>query len=137
MLAFDDRSQDLRTYRVDRMKDIRTTGEERVGKEKYDEIGREIKTYTQRVFGMFGGKRVRLTLQFINPLLDTVIDRFGTENVRYEKRDDSHFTVSPEVELSDQFFSWLCGFGNKVKIIGPDFVIEEFTKFLDKIRTMY
>ena len=109
----------------------------RVGKEKYDEIGREIKTYTQRVFGMFGGKRVRLTLQFINPLLDTVIDRFGTENVRYEKRDDSHFTVSPEVELSDQFFSWLCGFGNKVKIIGPDFVIEEFTKFLDKIRTMY
>ena len=80
---------------------------------------------------------MRLTLQFINPLLDTVIDRFGTENVRYEKRDDSHFTVSPEVELSDQFFSWLCGFGNKVKIIGPDFVIEEFTKFLDKIRTMY
>jgi hypothetical protein len=41
------------------------------------------------------------------------------------------------VELSDQFFSWLCGFGNKVKIVGPDFVIEQFTEYLDKIRSMY
>ena len=137
MLAFDDKAQDMRTYRVDRMKDIRTTGEARDGKEKYAEIDRDIKNYTQRVFGMFGGKRVRLTLRFINPLLDTVIDRFGTKDVHYEKRDESHFTASPEVELSDQFFSWLCGFGNKVKIIGPDFVIEQFTEYLDKIRSMY
>ena len=135
MLAFDDKAQDMRTYRVDRMKDIRTTGEPRDGEKEYKEI--DLKNYTQRVFGMFGGKRVRLTLRFINPLLDTVIERFGTKDVRYEKRDESHFTASPEVELSDQFFSWLCGFGNKVKIIGPDFVIEQFKEYLDKIRCMY
>lgn len=135
MLAYDDKAQDMRTYRVDRMKDIRTTGEARDGEKEYKGI--DLKNYTQRVFGMFGGKRVRLTLRFINPLLDTVIDRFGTKDVRYEKRDESHFTASPEVELSDQFFSWLCGFGNKVKIIGPDFVIEQFTEYLDKIRSMY
>ena len=80
---------------------------------------------------------MRLTLRFINPLLDTVIDRFGTKGVTYSKADDSHFTVSPEVELSDQFFSWLCGFGNKVKIIGPEFVIDDFTAYLDKIRAIY
>lgn len=135
MLGYDDKAKDMRTYRVDRMKDIRTTGEARDGEKEYKGI--DLKNYTQRVFGMFGGKRVRLTLRFINPLLDTVIDRFGTKDVRYEKRDESHFTASPEVELSDQFFSWLCGFGNKVKIVGPDFVIEEFTAYLDKIRSMY
>lgn len=135
LLAYDDKAQDMRTYRVDRMKDIRTTGEARDGEKEYKSI--DLKNYTQRVFGMFGGKRVRLTLRFINPLLDTVIDRFGTKDVHYEKHDESHFTASPEVELSDQFFSWLCGFGNKVKIIGPDFVIEEFTAYLDKIRSLY
>ena len=87
--------------------------------------------------GMFGGKRVRVTLRFINPMLDTVIDRFGTKGLHYTKADDSHFTVDPEVEISDQFFSWLCGFGKKVKVIGPQFVVDEFTAFLDKIRQMY
>ncbi len=135
MLAYDDKAQDIRTYRVDRMKDIRTTGEARDGEKEYKSI--DLKNYTQRVFGMFGGKRVRLTLRFINPLLDTVIDRFGTKNVHYEKHDESHFTASPEVELSDQFFSWLCGFGNKVKIIGPDFAAEQFRDYLDKIRALY
>ena len=135
MLAFDDKSQEMRTYRVDRMKDIRTTGEVRDGDAEYKGI--DLQNYTQRVFGMFGGKRVRVTLRFINPLLDTVIERFGTKDVQYEKRDDSHFSVSPEVELSDQFFAWLCGFGNKVKVIGPEFVIDEFTAFLDKIRAVY
>ncbi len=137
LLAFDDKSQEMRTYRVDRMKGVNLTGEVRDGQEEYKELSRDIESYTQRVFGMFGGKRVRLTLRFINPLLDTAIDRFGTKNVHYSKVDDSHFTVGPEVELSDQFYAWLCGFGNKVKIIGPDFVIEEFTAYLDKIRGIY
>ena len=135
LLAFDDKSQAMRTYRVDRMKGVSLTGEARNGEEEFASI--DMQNYTQRVFGMFGGKRVRLTLRFINPLLDTVIDRFGAKGVNYAKADDSHFTVSPEVELSEQFFSWLCGFGNKVKIIGPEFVIEEFTDFLDKIRSVY
>ena len=135
LLAFDDKSQAMRTYRVDRMKNLRLTGEPRDGEEEYATI--DMQNYTQRVFGMFGGKRVRLTLRFINPLLDTVIDRFGTKGVSYSKADESHFTVSPEVELSEQFYAWLCGFGNKVKIIGPEFVKEEFTAYLDKIRSIY
>ena len=135
MLAFDDKSQQMRTYRVDRMKAVNLTGEARDGEEEYREL--DIQTYTQRVFGMFGGKRVQLTLRFTNDLLDTVIDRFGTKGVRYAKADEKHFTVSPEVEISVPFFSWLCGFGNKVKIIGPDFAAEQFRDYLDKIRALY
>lgn len=114
---------------------MRFTGEARDGEDEAKNI--DLKNYTQRVFGMFGGKRVRPTLRFTIDLLDTVIDRFGTKDVQYSKYDAGHFTAAPEVELSKPFFSWLCGFGNKVKIIGPDFVIEEFTEYLDKIRCMY
>lgn len=135
LLGFDNKTKKMMTYRVDRMKDVRFTGEAREGEDEAKNI--DLKNYTQRVFGMFGGKRVRPTLRFTNDLLDAVIDRFGTKDVQYSKYDAGHFTAAPEVELSKPFFSWLCGFGNKVKIIGPDFVIEQFTEYLDKIRCMY
>ena len=117
------------------MKEVEELSEPRDGENDF--LALDLSSFTRRTFGMYSGESKGLTLRFINPLLDTVIDRFGTKDVRYEKRDETHFTASPEVELSDQFFSWLCGFGNKVKIVGPEFVIEEFTAYLDKIRSMY
>lgn len=135
LLAFDDWSKEMRTYRVDRMKEVTPTGQPRDGEEDFRNL--DLTNYTQRVFGMFGGKKRRLTIRFINPLLDTAIDRFGTKGVSYSKLDETHFTVSVEVEISDQFFSWVCGFGNKAKILGPDFVVDEFREYLDKIRGMY
>ena len=49
----------------------------------------------------------------------------------------NHFTMTTEVDISKQFFAWLCGFGNMVKIMGPDSVAKEFHDYLDKIREMY
>ena len=86
---------------------------------------------------MYGGEEKRVTLRFINPLLDTVIDRFGTKETQYSKSDEKHFTISTKVEVSDQFFGWLLGFGKRVQIISPPEVREEFAVYLDKIREMY
>ena len=135
LLAFDDYAQDIRTYRVDRMKGVSFTGEPREGKEVFDKI--DLHTYTQRVFSMFGGEQKRVTLRFINPLLDTVVDRFGKEGVIYRKEDDTHFSVTAKVEISDQFYGWLLGFGKKVKVLAPDDVKEKFVAYMDKIREMY
>ena len=79
-------------------------------------------------------QRVKIT--FINPLLDTAVDRFGTDAL-YMKVDASHFDVHTKVEISDQFFGWLLGFGKKVKIISPDDTVEQFKAYLDKIRSLY
>lgn len=137
LLAFDDRSKDLRTYRVDRMKGVDRSGEPREGAEAFAAI--DLKTYTKRVFSMFGGKQERVTIRFINPLLDAVVDRFGNDKngVWYEKLDDTHFTVTTQVEISDQFFGWLLGFGKKAKLIAPDTAVEEFKDYLSKIQGMY
>ena len=90
----------------------------------------------QRVFGMIGGERHHITLRFINPLLDTAIEHFGTKAAHYSKVDEKHFSVMTEVELSEQFFSWLCGFGNRVKIMEPE-IAAQSTAYLDKIRSLY
>lgn len=68
-------------------------------------------------------------------LLDTAVERFGckgdtqddyrfvnTASV-YATLDEGHFTVEATVEVSDQFYGWLLGFGKK--------------GYLDKIRGMY
>lgn len=117
LLAYDDLSKAMRTYRVDRMKDVSFTGEPREGEDIFKEI--DLKSYTHRVFSMFGGDVKTIRLRFINLLLDTAVDRFGTDAL-YLKSDDNHFEVHAKVEVSEQFFGWLLGFGKKVKIISPD-----------------
>ena len=135
LLAFDSKKKKFLHFRVDRMKKVERIGEKRDGEKEFADI--DLKTYTQRVFSMYGGKESRITLQFINPLLDTAIDRFGKNGVIYSKIDDNHFTVTATVEISNQFFGWLCGFGNKVKIISPAPAEEEFKQYLDKMRGLY
>lgn len=136
LLAFSDEYQEIRTYRVDRMKEVTELRTEPIDGE-HEFLTMDFNTFTQRTFGMFSGERKGVTLRFVNYLLDTVIDRFGTKGVRYSKADDDHFYVTTDVDISDQFFAWLCGFGRKVKIMGPETVVKEFQEYLDKIREMY
>ena len=85
---------------------------------------------------MYGGTKEKVTLRFINPLLDTVVEQFGTD-VPYIKADNTHFKVITDVEVSPQFFGWLCGFGSKVVIESPQNVIDDFQKHIEKIQAKY
>ena len=136
LLAFDSEKNDFRTYRVDRMKDVREIAEPREGEEVFAKI--DLTTYTRRVFSMFNGTREHVVIRFINPLLDTVIERFGTESdVFYMAKDKNHFIVAADVEISDQFFGWLCGFGKKAKIENPPHVVEQMKEYISKIQSVY
>lgn len=135
LLAFDDNSQQIRTYRVDRMKAINRLGTPREGAEAFAAI--DMKTYTQRTFSMFGGERERVSIRFVSSLLDTAVERFGRYNVSYSRSDDHHFNVSADVEISDQFFGWLCGFGTKAKLFSPYTVVNDFTSYLERIQNKY
>ncbi len=136
LLAYDDYKESIITYRVDRMKDVRLSGEPREGKEAFEQL--DMKSYTKRVFSMFGGEKVLTTIQFTNHLLDTVVDRFGNDKKTIlSKVDDSHFKITVPVEVSDQFFGWICGFGKKAVILEPQSVVDKFTTFVDGIRSKY
>lgn len=135
LLAFEERSQKMKTYRVDRMEDVKLMGEMLEGAEAYKAI--DIETYSQRTFSMFGGNTENVTIRFRSHLLDTVVDKFGKKNVIYLKQDDEHFTVTTKVNVSGQFFSWLCGFGKMAKLISPVSVVDEFKNYIDNIRSSY
>lgn len=136
LLAYSDKARDMRTYRIDRMKEVKALDAPREGREAYEAI--DIESYTRRVFSMFGGQQKRVSIRFINPLLDTAIERFGTGgDVFYRPADERHFVVTADVEISEQFFAWVCGFGKRAKITAPADVVEEMQKFLKDVAGMY
>lgn len=136
LLSFDDKAQDMRTYRVDRMKEVNAIDEPREGAKAFAEI--DMESYTRRVFSMYGGQQKRVSIRFINSLLDTAIERFGTSpDVFYRQDDEKHFVVTADVEVSDQFFAWVCGFRKKATILFPQETVIAFKKFLDDIMCKY
>lgn len=135
LLAYNEQSQKIWTYRVDRMKDVRLTGEPREGEEEFAKI--DIRTFAQRTISMFSGRRETVTIRFRMSLLDAAIDQFGTKDVRYKKTDEHHFNMTANLDISPQFFAWLLRFGTGVKLLSPDNVVDEFNTYIEKISKMY
>lgn len=124
------------TYRIDRMRDVKELNTSREWETDFQE-NVKMENYTRRVFSMFGGRREVVTIRFIDQRLDTVVDQFGIAGVKYEKIDEKHFTAQAEVEISDMFFAWVCGFGRRAKILEPPQVVEEMRAFVKKVSDMY
>lgn len=134
LLGYSDKFKKMRTYRVDRMKGLEILDSDREGEEVYKKI--DIKDFIERKFSMFEGTVEKVKIQFTKDLLDSFIDRFGSNKV-YGIVDSNHYYISTFIEVSPPFFGWLCGFGNKVKIIEPLNVVNQFQKHLQKIIEKY
>ena len=131
MLAVEDETKEMRTYRIDRMRDVTVLNEDRVS---HGQRISNIKTFIRRTFAMFRGEQAKVKMRFENSLLDTVIDKFGVGfGAEYQPDGEDHFIVTMEVEVSDQFFAWLCGFGTKSQIIKPEELAKEYKSYLISI----
>ena len=136
LLAYDSEKGSMMTYRLDRMQGVEIVKQPRDGAAAYDKI--DMRTYTQRVFSMFGGEDKFVSIRFTNDLLDTAVERFGNgEEVFYRPDGKGHFVVSAHVEISKQCYAWVCGFYNKAKIINPPEVVEGMKEFLHGIADRY
>ena len=136
LLAYDGKKEKMLTFRVDRMKEVKAYDEPREGERVFAEI--DMNTYTQRVFSMFNGEQKRVMIRFTNDRLDTVVDRLGINNgTTYLADDPSHFIAVADIEVSDQFYSWICGFRKKATILSPVEVVDGMKKFLEDISKRY
>ena len=70
-------------------------------------------------FRMYGSECQEVELICDNSVIDAIIDRFGTDVTIYAC-DMSTFRVIVRVAISHIFFSWIFGFGGKVRIKGPE-----------------
>ena len=135
LIAKLDEINELRTYRIDRMKNVTILDENARGSTHYIP---DIKNYIRRTFSMFDGERTKVSMRFENSLLDAVIDKFGVGlGAEYHPDGDHHFIVTMEIGVSSQFFAWMCGFGTKAKIISPDKAVKQYTQHLSNIQNEY
>ncbi len=135
MLAYSDWQNRIETYRVDRMKNVSCTDTPRTGKSVYEKIN--MQTYLRRVFGMYNGTDRRVVMEFDNKLLDTVVDRLGTENIIYHSEGKKRFIVNASIEVSPQFYAWIFGFGDKASIKAPASVVDGMKKQIEKAAAVY
>ena len=74
-MAYDSASGRIKHYRVDKMKNITITDLPRDGAETMEHL--DLTIYTRRLFGMFGGEPIRVTLEGDGDMINVLIDRFG------------------------------------------------------------
>ena len=136
MIAWDDsaENQKMRHYRVDKMLDIKITELPRLGTDSFNRADMGI--YTNRHFGMFGGEDTAVRLECDNSLAGVIIDRFGLEPTFFKAGDNS-FYVTVNLAVSDQFFGWLAGLGQHVKIISPEKIAKDYADYLTGIAKLY
>lgn len=112
-------------FRVDKMASITQTGIPRTVTEETKRI--DLADYAKQVFYMFNGERVSVRLRFHSSLAGVVIDRFGRD-VMLIPDGEEHFCITIDVMLSPMFLSWLTSFGDRVRILSPDSVIDAYKK---------
>ena len=127
LIAFDSEAEMIKHYRVDKMDRISLTQEMRDGREQFVRFDPAI--YSKTLFGMFGGQTQTVRLRAENRFAGVFNDQFG-DDAFYSPHNDTHFSVSVEVVVSPQFFSWIFGLGGGVEIVSPTSVKESFQKML-------
>ncbi|MBQ3356979.1 MAG: WYL domain-containing protein [Oscillospiraceae bacterium] len=113
----------LTHYRVDKMENIRLTGERRIFTEEMRQF--DIAAYSREVFGMFRGERKQIKLRFENGLAGVVVDRFG-QNILLIPDGKNHFLLTVDVSVSPNFLGWVAGFGGRASIVFPQSVVDEY-----------
>lgn len=97
------------------------------------QLKEEVSKYVDSVFKMYGGPLYSVVLEFERELLGVVYDKFGEDTTIMKIGNDTLLT-SVNVQLSPTFWGWIFQFGNKMKIISPTEVIEEYKKKIEEIR---
>ena len=110
-------------FRVDKMEGITLLDSPRQHPELYRDLN--MAEYSKRVFGMFSGPLTTVKLRFPDSLADSAVDRFGSD-IMMTPQGDSSFTLTVPVDVSPVFFSWVFSFAGRVKILGPEEVVEQY-----------
>ena len=134
LVGYDEEKGGVRHYRVDKMAGLEIT--DRTGKEGGGPGALDVAAYAAKHFGMFSGREGRVRLRCENGLVGVVLDRFGQESILVPDG-RNHFTVTVDAVVSPQFFGWLCGLGDRVELLAPDWAAAAFRAQLDAVGANY
>ena len=118
-------------YRIDRIDHLTVVEESVMSDEAVARID-GVAEYTEQVFKMFSGELEDVVIQFNKQLIGPVFDKFG-EDTPMMTVNDTTCAATVHVQISPPFFGWLAQFGNKMHIISPANVIDQYREHINNI----
>ena len=91
--------------------------------------GFDINEHINTTFRMYNSTHAEVELICDNDVMDSIVDRFGEDVVTYPN-DQNSFKAIVNIAVSNVFYSWVFGFGGKVKIQSPEHVKEHYADLL-------
>ncbi len=124
LIAYDESVEDIRHFRVDKLKSIRVLKEKRVGREKFKEFN--LAKYSKMSFGMYHGEPTKVKIAFHKDLVGVFLDRFGRGIPINPSEKQDWYETYVDVAVSDQFLGWIFALGQDVEILSPGNVVRQF-----------
>jgi len=132
LVAFINENDSLRHYRVDRMNNVDIINE----KIDNNVNNFNIVEYSKKMFGMYAGELIWVKLSFDPTLINVILDRFGVDITFFEEK-NGWVTINVEVAASNVFLGWLLQFGNRVKVLAPNIIIDDLKRLMVEVENLY
>ena len=134
LIAYDGIRGIIKHFRVDKMLNIESSGEQREGKQMFKSFN--MAAYARKTFGMYGGVEEWVRIKCDNSLAGVMIDRFG-KDISMTRLNEKQFVATVDVAVSRQFMAWVIGLGDGAEIIGPESVVDEMRKEIKRLAGQY
>ncbi|MDR3259603.1 MAG: WYL domain-containing protein [Fusobacteriaceae bacterium] len=134
LIGYEEGTQLIKHYRVDKMRTIKVLEKSRCGKDDFKNFN--LVSYMKKTFNMYGGDDKNVSIRFPNSKISPVIDKFGTD-VPIKRDGKDNFILKVEISISNQFFGWLSGLGEGIQILGPSDLVDDYIGFLKNIESNY
>lgn len=128
----------LSSYRLDRMKDVQVTDTNRTpASQAVDNFcDTTIQDFIRTSIKQYTGSTTPLTIKYTGSNLNALIDIFGSENIhKVGKEGEGLYSIL--TSYNDGLFFTLLSIGEKIEIIEPKLIRDEYIRRLDKIRSVY
>lgn len=83
----------------------------------------DVADYSSKMFNMFSGAVDNVKLVCELDLREAILDRFGAK-IALNAVDINHFETEVSAAVSDGFVSWLMQFGDRIKVVSPDYLVK-------------
>ncbi len=134
LIAYDSIQGIIKHFRVDKMLNIESSGEQREGKQMFKSFN--MAAYARKTFGMYGGVEEWVRIKCDNSLAGVMIDRFG-KDISMTRLNEKQFVATVDVAVSRQFMAWVIGLGDGAEIIGPESVVDEMREEIKRLAGQY
>jgi predicted DNA-binding transcriptional regulator YafY len=134
LVCFNDKYNNLSNYRVDRMEHVNVELDDISESDCMKDFN--LADYCEQAFKMYTGETHEVVLLFDASLINVIQDKFG-EGIKVITQENGSFIANVKVQISPVFFGWCLVFDNKLRILAPQAVIDQYCTTLRSTMTLY